>query len=301
MIIQGQLKWCHSKAWVRFPIRIPQQLWPHLSRFYTIHERGRHPSSQSARHRIRARAAPCSLATIGSSAAKNPVSTDLILHHVLVTELQLHYGRPHFIKRGCNVAPTKYYIPRTCIVNYDRLYHIRCICVTDSLGLADEPMLARDNRSDIRTDNRTYNSLRCYAVHSLRRHKKYKKNQGQHIEYTTNRVPNWQTRSSYLLSRPMLISRNINGNIHTAQPLQSDRGRITKSLQHVLFGAIHAVEKRSFQSPTECRCQLCHFKISRQLVPRPWCISGECSICGSSICPRHDIVSTTCGSQQGPR
>jgi len=29
-VTQGHWKWYRSKAWVRFPIRIPSQLWPYL-------------------------------------------------------------------------------------------------------------------------------------------------------------------------------------------------------------------------------------------------------------------------------
>ena len=32
-VVQGHWKWYHSKAWVRFPIRLLQQLWSHLSPF----------------------------------------------------------------------------------------------------------------------------------------------------------------------------------------------------------------------------------------------------------------------------
>jgi len=29
-VIEGHSNWYHSKAWVQFPIRLPQWLWPHL-------------------------------------------------------------------------------------------------------------------------------------------------------------------------------------------------------------------------------------------------------------------------------
>ena len=51
-VVQGHWKWYHVKACVRFPIRIPQQLWQHLQPF-RHNARTWHPAS----HRTTAKAA----------------------------------------------------------------------------------------------------------------------------------------------------------------------------------------------------------------------------------------------------
>ena len=79
-VTQSDWKWYHSKALVRFPIRIPQQLWPYLSPFRrstrTWHahpDTARQRATKSCRHKpttcLNSRQTPDSFTVRSSSTA----------------------------------------------------------------------------------------------------------------------------------------------------------------------------------------------------------------------------------------